>query len=680
MRLGLSGIWLFALLLLGGVGILSPASAQQLTLNLKEADIETLIQTVAEVTGKNFVVDQRVQGKVTVVSTTPMDEAELYEVFLSILSVHGFAAIPSGKVIKIMPETLAKTESPQPLEEFQQQWPAGDEIVTRVVSIKHISAAQLIPILRPLLPQQSHLAAYPDNNTLIISDRAANVQRLLKIIRRLDQPEQNEIDVVMLEHAAASEVVRVLNNLGQRGPTAQGGPNLPTLVADERTNSILVGGDPATRLRIKALIAHLDIPLQTVGNTQVVFLRYAKAEDLVDILQGISDSLSDKKNGAGNRPGAVVAGGNKESPGMAGGVAVNTNIQADENTNSLIITAAPDLMQTLLSVIRQLDLRRAQVLVEAIIAELNTSVTHELGVQWLVDGTPGNRGPVGLINFGSPGSGIIDLAGSLLNQSVPSGNNFNGALAGAGRFNHDSLNFAVLLRALAADSGANVLSTPSLVTMDNEEAEIVVGQNVPFVTGQYTNTGASAGATNPFQTIQREDVGLKLKVKPQINEGNSIRLEIEQEVSNITTSAVTTADVVTNKRTIKTTVMVENGNVVVLGGLMDERLNDSAQKVPGLGDIPVLGNLFRYQKADREKRNLMIFLRPVILRDPKVESDLSNRRYNLMREAQLNYRRDGVPFTEPEDVPVLMDLNQLLSVLPGEGIPLAMPGDKRAPP
>jgi general secretion pathway protein D len=644
-----------------------PAYAQ-VTLNLKDVEIEDLIHMVSEVTKKNFVVDPRVKGTVTVISATPMSEDELYQVFLSTLSVYQFAAVPSGKVIKIVPEVDAKSDN-TPVTSTPAS--GSDAIVTEIIEVTHINAAQLVPLLRPLVPQQGHLAAHPEKNMLVLSDRAGNVQRMKKIIQRLDRAESSDIDVVMLEHAGAAEVVRILNSVSSpQQAGAQAMANRALVVADERTNSVLIGGERSERLRLKALVAHLDTPLQTIGNTQVMYLRYAQAEDLVDVLQGVSDSLKGN-NRQTNAP----------DPGGAGKKTVATSIQADENTNSLIITAAPDELQSLLNVVKKLDIRRAQILVEAIIAEIRTDTSQELGVQWLVDGTPGGDGPVGLVNFGSPGGGIVDIAAGVAGGATSAATNAasllgNGALFGIGRFADEVLNFAVLLRALRADSGSNVLSTPSLVTLDNQEAEIVVGSNVPFLTGQYTNTGASAGATNPFQTINRENVGLQLKVKPQVNEGDTIKLDIEQEVSTLQPSAGT-VDVVTSIRTIRTVVQAKNNQIVVLGGLIDETLSDSAQKVPGLGDIPILGGLFRYKKATKEKRNLMVFLRPKILRDEATENQLSRDKYNSMRQRQQDYRRQGVAFTKAEDIPVLPDLDAMMTSLPGTrgGVVLPPPAD-----
>ncbi|HEC86092.1 MAG: type II secretion system protein GspD [Candidatus Parabeggiatoa sp. nov. 2] len=629
------------------------ANAEEVTLNFRETDIKDIVNIISEVTGKTFVVDPRVKGKVTVVSNQPMDGEQVYEVFLSILSVHGFTAIPSGAVIKIVPENIAKSQNTPVLSANEAI--DGETLITQVVQIKHVSAAQLIPLLRPLIRQQGHLVAYPANNTLVISDHANNVRRLLKIIRRIDRAEDEDIEVMVLGHASAAEVVRILTQLEQAQATrAKGTKSTFKIVADERTNSVLLSGDSATRLRLRTLITHLDTPIKSEGLTQVIYLRYAQAKNLVKVLKGVSESFTEAEKGKGQLD-------SKQS--------VKTNIQADESTNSLVITATPKVLQNLLAVIRQLDVRPAQVLVEAVIAEVSTDMARELGVQWLLYGKDGTT-PLGLSNFDNTGTRIIDLASAAYraNQSsnVTLPNIGAGAFLGLGRFNSSILNFAVLLRALDADINTNVLSTPSLLTLDNQEAEIVVGQNVPFVTGQYTNTGAIGNVTNPFQTIQREDIGIKLKVKPQINEGNAVKLEIEQEVSSISRSSVATTDIVTNKRTIKTTVIIEDGNMVVLGGLIDEDLQQTTQKVPGLGDLPLIGGLFRSQTTKKVKRNLMVFLHPVIMRDAASDNIISSGKYSYMRAKQLEQKAQGLPLMSADQVPVLPDLDDFLTVLPGD--------------
>jgi len=627
--------------------------AQMVTMNFKDMDIKVLIDTVAEVTNKTFVVDPRVKGKVTVVSAKPMDRDQVYDVFLSILSVHGFAAVPSGKIIKIVPQSQAKAENMPVVP--PNKLPRGSELVTQIIAIKNVAAAQLVPLLRPLIPQQGHLVAYPSNNTLVISDYADNVSRLRKIIKRIDRPNTEDVEVVVLQHASAAEVAQTLTNLEQKNRATAGVEQLiaTNIVADDRTNSLLISGDRETRLRLRALVTHLDTPLKTVGNTEVIYLRYAEASDLVDVLKGVSESMVMQQKAEGQDNNAQV---------------YKTSIQADDSTNSLVVTAAPEVLRNLRTVIRQLDVRRAQVLVEAVIAEVSIDTARELGVQWAIFDRSASTAPVGVSNFNNTQPGILDLAASAYQAdqggtlNLPDG--INGSLLGIGRFKSTGINFAVLLKALSSDTNSNVLSTPSLLTLDNQEAEIIVGQNVPFVTGQYTNTGATTGATNPFQTIQREDVGLKLKVTPQINEGNAIKLDIEQEVSSLTRSSVATSDVVTNKRQIKTSVIVEDGNMIVLGGLIDEDLQQTLQKVPLLGDLPLIGALFRSQSTQKIKRNLMIFLHPVIVRDAAMETLVSSGKYSYIRKKQLEQKAKGLPLMDDEEVPVLPTLDDFLTILP----------------
>jgi len=634
-----------------------PVQAETVTLNLKDADIGALISTVSEVTDRNFIVDPRVKGKVTVISSRPMDSDEVYQVFLSILKVHGFAAVPSGEVIKIVPDVNAKQDG---IPTASENAPGrGDQMVTRVVQVDNVAAAQLVPILRPLVPQQGHLAAYPTTNVLIISDRASNVERLLTIIRRIDQVSDSEIEVITLQHASATEVVRVLNSLSRAGPAAAKAPaagRQQVLVADERTNSVLLGGDRSTRLRMRAIISHLDTPLDAGGNTDVVYLHYAEATALVEVLLGVGKIEEQEKTQQGK---AKVTGSSRGS----------FDIQADESTNALVITAPPDIMRTLKRVIGQLDIRRAQVLVEAIIAEVGEDTARDLGVQWIFAGdSDNNSGPVGVINYSNSGSPIADVANAAISAktggTVPT--LLDGALVGFGRFGSNSFNYAAVLNALASDTNSNILSTPTLVTLDNEEAEIVIGENVPFVTGSFTSTGAGDSATNPFQTIQREDVGLTLKIKPQINEGDAMRLDIEQEVSSIADSVAGASDIVTNKRSIKTNVMVDDGQVVVLGGLIEEVINESVQKVPLLGDIPYLGALFRSKTSDVRKTNLMVFIHPVILRDAETMNNYTNAKYNDIRVIQMEQNNDGVNMLPGKQQPVLPNINDYM-IMPGPG-------------
>ena len=620
------------------VSALQLADDETAMLNMENTDINTLISTVADKTGRNFIVDPRVKGKVTIISHQAITRDELYQTFLSILEVHGFAAIPGDGVVKIVPDSTAKQSS---IRTATRGSPGqGDELVTRVVMVDYVNAMQLVPILRPLIPQQGHMAAFPSSNVLLVSDRADNIARIMQLIKRIDRPSNEDVEVIALQHASAAEMVRVLGSL-RKGSANKGAPDAPVLVADERTNSILLGGNKSERLRLRALIAHLDTSTDDGGNTQVIYLKYADAASLVPVLTGVSTNL--KK-----------ASGNGKS-GIAKSAAKNISIQADENTNSLVITAQPDLMRSLQSVIRQLDIRRAQVLVEAIIAEISSTKTSELGVQFGSLDT-NSTGAISS-EFPGTGPGILSLAfGTDPITSLGGGLNI-----GIGEANGNS-RFGVLLRAIASDDDSNLLSTPNLVMLDNEESEIIVGQNVPFVTGSQQTTG---GLANPFQTIQRQDVGLTLKVKPQINEGDAIKLDITQETSSVVpdNSSVTSADIITNKRSIKTSVLVDDGEIIVLGGLISDDLTEGVSKVPVLGDIPLLGNLFRSRSTRKVKTNLVVFLHPVILKDGKGQLHAS-KKYNYIRTKQLAARKDGVNLLDDGVAPVLPELDKYLEIPP----------------
>jgi len=621
------------------------ALAKSVTLNMKAADINAVISTVAEATGKNFIIDPRVKGKVTIISTKSMNKDQLYQVFLAILDVHGFTAVPAGGgVVKILPDSDAK-HSGTPSDG------KGEEMVTQVVEIKHIAAAQLVPILRPLVPPQGHLAAHAQTNVLIIADRVSNISRLMKIIERIDEPSGSEIEVIQLEHASASEVVRVLTSLQQKNKKSKAASNAPTLVADERTNSILMGGDKSARLALKGLIAHLDTPSETVGNTHVIYLRYAKAKDLVAVLTGVG-KVKAKAKGKKGKSKATAARRQQNN---------DFNIQADESSNTLVITAAPDIYRSLQAVIRKLDVRRAQVLVEAIIAEIAANKTNELGMQWFVDGSQSGLAPVGATSFGSPGLGSV-VATSVATDTVSpdaAGLLGSGLSLGVGRFNSDTLNFGGILRALAGTSAANLLSTPNIVTMDNEEAEIFVGREVSVPTGSFTQTSTSSN--NPFTTFKPKQVGIRLKVKPQINEGDAIKLDIDQAVDAITAGDAGTANLVTSQRTIKTSVMVDDGQIIVLGGLIADDENDTVQKVPFLGDIPILGAMFRYKRNVKDKKNLMVFLHPTILRDGAITSQISSSKYTAIREQQIRSRGEDGEAVAKSLAPIMPRVETLIA-------------------
>lgn len=607
-------------------------AADQITLNLKDADIRALISTVSKFTGKNFIVDPRVKAKVTVISANTMTPEEVYEVFLSVLQVHGFAAVPTDSVIKIVPEVNAK-QGPTPFITNNKSIP-GDELITRVIRLEHVPAAQLVPILRPLVPQQGHLAAYAPTNSLIITDHSANIQRLLQIIHGVDRAESDELEIIRLKYASASELVRILNSLNQTA--GKNDPSILTLAADDRTNSILMTGDRGARLKARTTIMHLDTPLEDGGNTNVIYLKYANAENLVSILTGIQQSTGKTGKSPSVAKSPVVAAARSGSGATIG---ENAIIQADADTNALIITADPNTLLNLKAVIRQLDIRRAQVLIEAIIAEISSNLNKEIGVGMAVDGSQSssNTVPIGLSNLAGIGDILtsIALGGSSSTGGAPSLG--SGLTIAGGRTLSNGTRYALLLRALASDSATNILSTPSIVTLDNEEAEIIVGQNVPFVTGSFTS--AASTSTNPFQTIERQDVGLTLKVTPQVNEGDTVKLDLEQETSSVASTSETSGPT-TRKRSIKTSVLVDDGGILVLGGLIEETANDTITKVPLLGDIPLLGKLFTSQATNKSKQNLMVFLRPSILRDYDDAAMVTNEKYNYLRQLQQDEKYD----------------------------------------
>ncbi len=637
--------WIAAAVFAGAVH----AQQANITPNYKDADLATIVEAVSAITGKNFIIDPRVRAQVTMLSSTPMSADAFYEAFLSILQVHGFVAVPSGNVIKIIPDANARQVPANDLPGRVSS--ESDEIVTQVIAVRNISAAQLVPILRPLIPQYGHLAAYPASNMLIISDRANNVYRMMRIIERIDSAGDEEVDIVPLTNASATEVVRVVNTLyGAAGEGA--GPNLK-LVSDDRTNSVLVSGDKSQRLRVKALIAHLDTPLEAGGDTQVRYLRYADAEaiaaKLKEQVQGIQQAAP-----AGAAPAGSVAAAER-----------NVTIWADVQTNALVITAPPKIMKSIMSIVDRLDIRRAQIQVEAILVEVTADKTTDLGINWLIDGTgeSGNTVPVGAFIQPVAGASILDIARGIDDPSTLTTGLLGGTL-GVGRFQDSGTNWAAVLRAVSGDADTNIISTPSVVTLDNEEAEIKIAQEVPFLTGQFTNTGATGGSVNPFQTIQREEVGNILKITPQINEGDAVMLKIEQEASSLAQGSQGAVDLITNKRTISTSVLVEDGGIIVLGGLIEDQLRESVNKIPLLGSIPLLGELFKTRSVSKVKTNLMVFIRPTILRDGTDAAIATNAKYNMVRDRQLTTRGGKVLLMPKETRPVLPPLEEMLRTPP----------------
>ena len=635
--------------------------AQDFTVNLKETDIQELIKFVAEVTGTTIVVDPAVKGKVKVVSSKPVSKDELYDLFLSILEVHGYTAVRSGGVVRVIQSKDARSS---PVSVADDGPRGSDEYMTQVIRLDNISAAKLIPVLRPLVPQQAHMAAYAPSNAIIISDVSANIDRIKDIIERMDRSAVQKTDIIKLRYAVADDVVAMLDKLNKSEAKQSGGAEPEVLlVADSRTNSVLVSGDEMERARMSQLIKHLDTPLEQSGNVRVVYLEYAEAKEIAEVLTRVMQNINSLENadGKAQRSNAKTA-----------------TIEADEGTNSLIITAETDEMAAIESVIHRLDIRRAQVLVEAIIVEMTFSEGQDLGLQWLFANT--DSGFYGS-NINSP-SQAQQLAGALNpdngDEATPSNDSeFDvGALAGAlastpglslgwGSVD-DDLTMTVILNALKTQGNANILSTPSLLTLDNQEAFITVGQNVPFITGSYTNSGSSDGASNPFQTIERENVGITLAVTPHINEGDSVVLEIEQEVSNVIIGASQiseAADIITSERKIQTKVLAQDSKVVVLGGLIEDNVQDGQQKVPILGDIPFLGRLFRTDSVDVSKTNLLIFIRPTIIRDNAQLDGATADKYRYIRDQQLLRREQGLMFLDDGNLPVLPEWEEQIQQL-----------------
>ena len=601
----------------------SALAQQTITPNYRDVEIRSIIEGVSNFTGKNFIIDPRIQAsdKATMVSSSPMSADAFYQTFLSLLQVHGFVAVQAGEVIKIVPDASSR----QYPSSFNTDSTAGDNLVTHVVKINDVSAAQLVPILRPLVPQYGHLAAHPASNIIIISDRSNNVKRMISIINKIDQSSDNEIEVISLDYASASDTVRVLNTIA-KAPRSDGLKNTTTLGADSRTNSVLLGGNEKERLRIRALIAHLDTPLDQGEGSRVRYLRYADAENLSEKLK---QHFSNQQNiGASNQVNTTS----------------NFNVWADTQTNAIIVNAPPKMMKSIMSIIDQLDIRRSQVLVEAIIVEVIADKTSELGITWGIDGTRDGK-ISGATNFPDTGSGVVQLgaaaassANTLINSASLIG---QGMTLGIGRLPETSqtgTSFASILRALEGIADTNIIATPTIVTTDNEEASLNVGQEVPFVTGSFSNAGTT-GAVNPFQTIQRQQVGVKLTITPQINEGNSMLMKISQEISSIAQSSTGAVDLITNQRTIDTTVIVDDGEILVLGGLLEDQLRESDQRVPILGSIPIIGALFRSTKINKVKTNLMVFIRPKILHDATQASAETNTKYNYIRNLQLQEKQ-----------------------------------------
>jgi general secretion pathway protein D len=670
---------LAAVLAFTATGIVSAQiNGQRITPNFKDAEIGVVIEAVATATGKTIIPDPRVRAQVTMLSQTPMTPDAFYEAFLALLSVHQFVAVESGGIIKIVPDANARQ---MPNIDLPDRVKTGsDELITQVIAVENVNAAQLVPVLRPLMPQAAHMAAYPAGNILILSDRASNVARVMRIIKRIDQQGDNEVDIINLQNASSSEVVRVVNSFFAQQQAAEGGGSTAVrVIADDRSNSVLIGGDRNARLRIKALVAHLDTPLDNGGDTQVVYLQYADAEKIATKLK---EQISATVAITGGPP---AAGGAAGGGGVAASADKSTTIWAEPETNALVITAPAKIMRSLRAIVDKLDIRRGQVLVEAIIVDVQLEKNAELGVNWAVWSEDSSNIPLGTFQSPIGGVNLAQLASAVDNPSnaatiapgLGSGTTF-----GIGRIAATGVNFAAMIRAIQGDSTTNLISTPSTVTMDNQEAQIKVAQEVPFITGQFSSTGSgNDGSVNPFTTVQRQEVGTILKITPQINEGGAlVQLKIDIESSALSGTTGDANSAITNKRTISTNVLIEDGGIVVLGGLIQDGDSRGEQRVPYLGRIPVIGELFKTRNRKREKRNLMVFLRPKILRDGLAAAIETDAKYNYIRNEQLKATRPKsevlplLPFT-PE--PILPAIPTPLP--PRDGAPQGPVGPDGAP-
>jgi general secretion pathway protein D len=596
-------------------------------LNFVNADIESVVRGLGKITGRNFVLDPRVKGVINVVSTSPVSPALAYDIVLAALRLQGFAAVERNGATLILPEADAKFRG-GPVSPRGKQV-GGEHVITQVFNLKYESASQLMPIIRPLIAPNNPVTAYPGTNTLVITDYAENIRRVAQIIESIDQPSAFEPIVIPVKYGSATELAAAVSRiLAENAPLATSGPDNSqrvSVVAEPRSNTLILRADNPSRIaRVRALIDRLDSAGEVPGNIHVVYLRNAEASKLAQTLRAILSGDTSAAPAAAAAPAGAPAGGQTTATGA--GI-----IQADVGSNALIITAPDAVFNNVRAIIEKLDVRRAQVHVEALIAEVTADRATELGIQW--QGVPHSSGRTAVIagsNFNSGGNNILSAtSGAVSGTPALPGSGLNiGVLNRINVGGTEIVNLSLLARALETDSNANILSTPNLLTLDNEEARIVIGQNVPFVTGQYAQTGTAVTAT-PFQTIERKDVGLTLKVKPQISEGGTVRLVVFQEVSSVDSTA-NASGIITNKRSLESTVLLQDGQIIVLGGLIQDSITDGAEKVPLLGDIPFLGALFSYEKKKRTKTNLMVFLRPTIIRTESGADRVTGDRYDYI--------------------------------------------------
>lgn len=659
-----------------------PAQAQTWKINLRDADLTAFINEVADITGKNFAVDPRVRGNVTVISNKALNKNEVYDLFLGVLNVNGVVAVPSGNTIRLVPDSNVKN-SGVPYDPSRNA--RGDQVVTRVIWLENTNPNDLIPALRPLMPQFAHLAAIQGTNALIVSDRANNIIQLETLIRNLDGTGQNDIEAVNLQSSQAEEVIALLETMSSTGSSKDLSGSRVRIVADARTNRILIKGDTGTRKRIRQMVEMLDVPsADRLGGLKVFKLKYASAKSLAEILQGLVtgqavNSTTDSNTSQNNNIAGTLNNSNSSNSGSGGSTistpAINLNnssnqsnknsitsfngngvsIIADNSQNALVVKAEPQLMREIESAIQQLDMRREQVLIEAAIIEVAGNDADQLGVQWALGDLSSG---VGLINFSNVGANLTSLASGYLTGGAAGlgaalAGNKNGVgsslVLGDYREGSDGSRklYGALIQALKSNTKSNLLSTPSIVTLDNEEAYIVVGQNVPFVTGSVSTTG---GNVNPYTSVERKDVGVTLKVIPHVGEGGTVRLEVEQEVSAVAADRGQAQDLVTSKRAIKTSVLAEHGQTVVLGGLISDNSMHSRESLPGLGSIPGIGRLFRSDNKSNEKRNLLVFIHPTIIGDNADVRRLAQQRYDRLYSLQLAMDKDGSFSKLPDQV------------------------------
>ena len=630
--------------------------------NFKDTDISEFINIVGKNLERTIIVDPNVRGKISVRSYDMLTEDQYYQFFLNVLQVYDFAVVemPSG-ILKVVRSKDAKTSNIPVVEGSAKD---GDEMITRVVPVYNVPVRELAPILRQLNDQAGggNVVSHDPSNVMMITGRAAVVNRLVEIIERVDRAGDEEVEIVKLRFASASEMVRIIDSINKsQGKANTGAKSDPRVVADDRTNSVIVSGDIKARQRLINLIERMDQELETSGNTRVMFLNYAKADDLVKVLQGVSASIqAEEKSGSTNSRGSS----NRD-----------VSIDAHEDSNALVITAEPDMMRSLEEVVRQLDIRRAQVQVEAIIVEVFEGDGTTLGVQWVSESGGGTQFSNGVIPVGSLAVAIREAEDTTETETYVSDDGSPYTVTDTDEGDYTSLasllgsangliagiidnGWGAVVQAVSTDTNSNVLATPHLTTMDNEEAYFIVGQEVPIITG--TSTGSNN--SNPFQTVDRQEVGIKLKVTPQINEGDAVQLLIEQEVSSV--SGATSVDISINKREIKTTVIVDDGGTIVLGGLIDEDVQESVSKVPLLGDIPILGNLFKSTSTSKRKRNLMVFLKPTIVRDGATMNSISHRKYNYIRALQLKRQQEGISLMPSAETPSMPNWDDELSLPP----------------